>query len=106
MEIDIDLNDPEVADAAAKIQASFRKRGGLKLKRKQKPVEKKVEDTPPKIQEGTSLHIEKEPSTTNDDTNTIENKHVPDADDNTEKTTTESREVAKVLIDINNEPTN
>ena len=40
-------NDPEVADAAAKIQASFRKRGGLKLKRKQKPVEKKVEDTPP-----------------------------------------------------------
>ena len=104
-EVDIDLNDPEVADAAAKIQASFRKRGGLKLKRKQKPAEKKVEDPPPKIQEGNSLHIEKEPSTIDNNTNTTEIKQVPDADDNTEKTTTESREVAKELIDINNEPT-
>ena len=104
-EVDIDLNDPEVADAAAKIQASFRKRGGLKLKRKQKPAEKKVEDPPPKIQEGNSLHIEKEPSTIDNNTNTKEIKQVPDADDNTEKTTTESREVAKELIDINNEPT-
>ena len=104
-EIDIDLDDPEVADAAAKIQASFRKRGGLKLKRKQKPAEKKVEDPPPKIQEGNSLHIEKEPSTIDNNTNNTEIKQVPDADDNTEKTTTESREVAKELIDINNEPT-